>query len=143
MKLVEVIPGLETGEKTVTFMMDCCRRIDKVPVRIKDVLGFAVNRILHAMMVEANPLVVEGVASPKDIDTACKLGLGYPIGPYALMDVVGIDLTLRVQEILFGAYVYAIHAPACFETKGLCKSFGQENGPWLVRIWTKINHVER
>ncbi|MCK4791159.1 MAG: 3-hydroxyacyl-CoA dehydrogenase family protein [Desulfobacteraceae bacterium] len=104
MKLVEVIPGLETEDGTVTFMMDCCRRIGKTPIKVKDVTGFAVNRILHAMWIEANRLVEEGVATPDDIDTACKLGLGHPIGPYALMDLTSNDLNLKVQQILYEAY---------------------------------------
>jgi len=104
MKLVEVIPGLETGEEAVEFMMDTCRVIDKTPIRVKDVPGFAVNRILHAMWIEANRLVEEGVASPTDVDLACRLGLGHPIGPFALMDLTSNDLNLWVQEILFEAY---------------------------------------
>ena len=104
MRLVEVIPGLETAEKTINFMMDCCKKIGKVPIRVKDVTGFAVNRILHAMWIEANRLVEENVATPEDIDTACKLGLGHPIGPYALMDLTSNDLNLKVQEILFKTY---------------------------------------
>ena len=104
MKLVEIIPGLETDEETVVFMSECCRKIGKTPIRVKDVTGFAVNRLLHVMWIEANRLLEEGVASPEDIDTACKLGLGHPIGPYALMDLTGNDLNLRVQEILHGAY---------------------------------------
>jgi len=104
MKLVEVIPGLETEEETVTFMMDCCRKIGKTPIRVKDVTGFAVNRILHAMWIEANRLVEESVATPEDIDIACKLGLGHPIGPYALMDLTSNDLNLSVQQILYETY---------------------------------------
>ncbi|MCF8142876.1 MAG: 3-hydroxyacyl-CoA dehydrogenase family protein [Deltaproteobacteria bacterium] len=104
MKLVEVIPGLETDNETITVMMDCCRSIGKTPIRVKDVTGFAVNRILHAMWIEANRLLEEGVASPEDIDTACKLGLGHPIGPYALMDLTGNNLNLQVQQILFESY---------------------------------------
>lgn len=104
MKLVEVIPGLETENGTVTFMMECCRKIGKTPIKVKDVTGFAVNRILHAMWIEANRLLEEGVATPEDIDTACKLGLGHPIGPYALMDLTSNDLNLEVQEILHEAY---------------------------------------
>jgi 3-hydroxybutyryl-CoA dehydrogenase len=104
MKLVEVIPALDTDEDSVTFMMDCCRKINKSPVRVKDVAGFAVNRLLHAMWVEACRLLEEGVASPEDIDTACKFGLGHPIGPFALMDLTSNDLNLKVQQILFDAY---------------------------------------
>ena len=101
---MKVIPGLETEEETVTLMMDCCRNIGKVPIRVKDVTGFAVNRIFHAMWIEAKRLVEEGVASPEDIDTACKLGLGHPIGPYALMNLTSNDLNMRVQEIFFETY---------------------------------------
>ncbi|MFY9166833.1 MAG: 3-hydroxyacyl-CoA dehydrogenase family protein [Desulfomonilia bacterium] len=104
MKLVEVIPALDTDESAVEFMMECCRTIGKEPVRVKDVAGFAVNRLLHAMWVEACRLLEEGVASPEDIDTACRYGLGHPVGPFALMDLTSNDLNLKVQQILFDAY---------------------------------------
>jgi 3-hydroxybutyryl-CoA dehydrogenase len=104
MKLVEVIPGLETSEETVETMMECCRVIDKVPIKVKDVPGFAVNRILHAMWMECYRLLEEGVATIEDIDTGCKLGLGHPIGPYALMDLTTNSLNLQIQEILYDAY---------------------------------------
>lgn len=104
MKLVEIVPGLETTEETIEAMMACCREIDKVPIRVKDVPGFAVNRILHAMWIECNRLLEEGVATIEDIDISCKLGLGHPIGPYALMDLTSNSLNLQVQQILFDAY---------------------------------------
>jgi len=104
MKLVEIIPALDTDELSVAFMMDCCRKINKLPVRVKDVPGFAVNRILHAMWVEACRLLEEGVASPEDIDMACKFGLGHPVGPFVLMDMTSNDLNLKIQNILFDAY---------------------------------------
>jgi 3-hydroxybutyryl-CoA dehydrogenase len=104
MKLVEVIPGIETTEETIEAMAACCRAIDKVPIRVKDVPGFAVNRILHAMWMECYRLLEEGVATIEDIDTGCRLGLGHPIGPYALMDLTSNSLNLQIQEILFDAY---------------------------------------
>ena len=104
MKLVEVIPGLKTTQQTIDAVMECCRRIGKTPIQVKDVPGFAVNRILHAMWIECNRLLEEGVASVDDIDLACQLGLGHPIGPYALMDLTTNTLNLQVQEILFEAY---------------------------------------
>ena len=73
-------------------------------MRIKDVAGFAVNRVLHAFLIEAVRLVEEGVATPEDIDTACKLGLGHPMGPFELMDVTTSSLCLQAQEIMFEAY---------------------------------------
>jgi 3-hydroxybutyryl-CoA dehydrogenase len=104
MKLVEVIPAIDTAETTVTAFLELTRAIGKTPIRVKDVVGFAVNRVLHALVIEAVRLVEEGVASPEDIDTACRLGLGHPIGPFELMDVVTSSLTLQVHEILFDAY---------------------------------------
>jgi len=104
MKLVEVIPGLDTAAETVEAVMGLLRGIGKEPIKVKDVVGFAVNRIFHAMLIEACRLLEEEVASPEDIDKACKLGLGHPMGPYELMDVLNNRLNLNVQEILFDAY---------------------------------------
>jgi 3-hydroxybutyryl-CoA dehydrogenase len=104
MGLVEVIPGFDTAEATVERAMAACRGAGKTPIRVKDVVGFAVNRLLHALWIEANRLVEEGVARPEDVDLACRLGLGHPIGPYRLMDEVTNALTLEVQAILHEAY---------------------------------------
>jgi 3-hydroxybutyryl-CoA dehydrogenase len=104
MKLVEVIPGLETAPETVETAMRLCRGVGKTPVRIKDVPGFAVNRLLHVFMIEAVRLVEEGVATPEDIDLACRLGLGHPMGPFELMDATTSSLCLQAQEIMHDAY---------------------------------------
>lgn len=104
MKLVEVIPAPHTSEDTVALAMDLCRALGKQPIRIKDVTGFAVNRLLHALMIEAVRLVEEDVATPEDIDTACRLGLGHPMGPFELMDATTSSLCLEVQQIMFDAY---------------------------------------
>ena len=104
MKLVEVMPAFDTEEAVVERVMSICGSAGKVPVRIKDVAGFAVNRLLHAFFIEAVRLVEEGVASPADLDVACKLGLGHPVGPFELMDQVTNSLSLQVQEILHEAY---------------------------------------
>lgn len=104
MKLVEVIPGLDSDPAVVDAVCDILTAIGKQPVRIKDVVGFAVNRLLHIFWIEATRLVEEGVATPQDIDLACKLGLGHPVGPFELMDGVTNNLTLDVQEILHDAY---------------------------------------
>jgi len=104
MQLVEVIPGLETVEETVEVGMSVCKTIGKTPILVKDVAGFAVNRLLHAMMIEAERCVEEGVATAEDIDKGCKLGLGHPVGPFQLMDLVTNDLILDIQEILHDVY---------------------------------------
>jgi 3-hydroxybutyryl-CoA dehydrogenase len=104
MKLVEVIPVIETDETTIAKVMELCRGVGKTPVRIKDVTGFAVNRLLHVLMIEAVRLVEEGVATPEDIDLACRLGLGHPMGPFELMDATTSSLCLQAQQIMFDAY---------------------------------------
>ncbi len=104
MKLVEVIPAIETDEASVTLAMRLCNGAGKKPIRIKDVTGFAVNRLLHVLMIEAVRLVEEGVATPEDIDMACRLGLGHPMGPFELMDATTSSLCLQAQQIMFDAY---------------------------------------
>ena len=104
MALVEVIGGLETAPETVATAMALCRGIGKTPIEVKDVPGFAVNRVLHAFLIEAVRLVEEGVATPADIDLACRLGLGHPMGPFELMDATTSRLCLQSQEIMFNAY---------------------------------------
>lgn len=117
MQLVEVIPGFETDAHVSARVVELLRSVGKSPVLIKDVAGFAVNRLLHAMVIEAVKLVEEGVASPEDIDLACRLGLGHPIGPFALMDVVTSDLCLQVQEILHEAYGERFRPPALLKQR--------------------------
>ena len=117
MPLVEVIPGFDTDNAVVDGVSDLMRGIGKTPIVVKDVAGFAINRMLHAMMIEAVRLVEEGVASPEDLDTACRLGLGHPIGPFALMDMVSSDLCLQVQTILQEAYGEHFRPPALLKQR--------------------------
>lgn len=117
MPLVEVIPGFDTDSTVVDRVAELMRGIGKTPIVIKDVAGFAVNRMLHAMIIEAVRLVEEGVASPEDLDTACRLGLGHPIGPFALMDVVSSGLCLQVQTILQEAYGERFRPPALLKQR--------------------------
>lgn len=104
MKLVEVIKGEETDDATVEAAYNFCLSIDKIPIKVADCAGFVVNRILGAINDEAIRVFEEGVASPADIDKACCLGLGHPIGPFALMDNVSNDLALKVVRILHESY---------------------------------------
>lgn len=104
MKLVELIPGMDSDARYAADVETVLRAIGKTPIRVKDVVGFAVNRLLHAMVLEAIRLVEEGVCSPADIDAGCKLGLGHPIGPFELMDNTRNSLSLSVHEILHQAY---------------------------------------
>lgn len=132
MKLVEVVPGFATDPAVVEETIATLEGIGKQPVRIKDVAGFAVNRMLHAMLIEAVKLVEEGVATPADLDLACRLGLGHPIGPFAMMDVVTSDLCLQVQEILHDAYGERFRAPALLKQRVAAGLGGGRGRPgWL------------
>ena len=104
MKLVEVIRGMDTDDDVISACRDVCIEAGKTPIDVKDVTGFAVNRILFAMWNEVLRLAEEGACTPEDIDIGCKLGLGHPVGPFELMDNISNTLTLQVAEILHGAY---------------------------------------
>lgn len=105
--LVEVIPGLETSEDTVADIIDFISslrnfRYPMQPIKVKEVPGFLVNRILGAMWNEAFALYEEGVASMRDIDQAMKIGAGWPMGPFELADLVGIDVMYHIEESIKG-----------------------------------------
>jgi 3-hydroxybutyryl-CoA dehydrogenase len=104
MRLVEVIATDDTDADFADAVAETLVSIGKAPIRVKDVVGFAVNRLLHALVIESIRLVEEGVCSPSDIDAACKLGLGHPIGPFELMDNTANSLSQSVHEILYQAY---------------------------------------
>lgn len=104
MKLVEVIPAMLSEAEYVDEVYDLLESIGKVPVRVKDVVGFGLNRIFHCMYAEAMRLIEEGVCTPEDVDKICKYGLGHPMGICALLDTTGHDLNLAVDEIMFAAY---------------------------------------
>jgi len=92
MRLLEVIRITETSEATYQEMENWGKSIGKVTVRCKDTPGFIVNRLLIPFTAEAVAMVERGDATPKDIDTAMKLGAGYPMGPFELSDAVGVDV---------------------------------------------------
>ncbi len=104
MKLVEVIPGLDTAEDTIAKIMETAREIGKEPIRVKDCAGFVVNRLLFAFFNESWRLVSEGIATPEDIDKAVKLGLGHPVGVFQLQDIGGLDLAVAVSKVLYEEY---------------------------------------
>jgi len=104
MKLVEVIPGLDTSEETIVKTMNIVREIGKEPIRVADRAGFIVNRLLFAFFNEAWRIVNEGAATPEDIDKAVKLGLGHPVGIFQMQDLVGLDNALAISNILYEEY---------------------------------------
>ena len=100
MKLVELIRGLETTDETVETARSVAERMDKETVEVNEFPGFVTSRINCLVGNEAMNMLVEGVASAADIDKALKLGLGYPMGPLELADLVGLDTRLRNLEYL-------------------------------------------
>jgi 3-hydroxybutyryl-CoA dehydrogenase len=117
MKLVEIIPAFDTAPATIDTAMRLVTEAGKTAVRVKDVAGFAVNRMFLIFLQEAVRLVEDGVATPEDIDTACKLGLGHPMGPFELMDAVSSKLCLQVSDILFDAYGERFRPPALLKQR--------------------------
>ncbi len=102
MKLVEVIRAYHTNDETVRIVMEMARKMGKEPVEVKkDSPGFIVNRLMIPHLIEAVRMAEEGVATIEDIDKAVKLGLNYPMGPFELMDLTGIDIAHHVTEYLY------------------------------------------
>lgn len=133
MKLVEVIPAFATAPETLEETLAIMEGIGKAAIQVKDVAGFAVNRMLHAMIIEAVRLVEEGVATPRDLDIACKLGLGHAIGPFALMDAVTSSLCVQAQEIMQEAYGERFRPPALLKQRVRAGFGGGKGRPgWLT-----------
>lgn len=99
MKLVEVIRGLETSDETISILKEVTQQMGKTSVEVKkDSPGFIVNRLFVPQLREAIKIVEEGVASIEDIDTAMKLGLNHPMGPFTLQDFTGVDIVYHVLD---------------------------------------------
>ena len=102
MRLVEVIPAMQTEKATVDLALAMAAKLGKTPITCKDTPGFVVNRLLIPYMLDAVRLLEAGVASAQDIDTAMKLGAGMPMGPFELMDFTGVEISHLVGEIFHG-----------------------------------------
>ncbi len=101
MRLVEVIRNQFTNDETLKTAMDLSRKLGKEPIEVKvDIPCFVVNRLMMPHFIEAILLLEQGIASAEDIDKAAKLGLNYPMGPFELMDLTGIDIAYHVAEYL-------------------------------------------
>jgi 3-hydroxybutyryl-CoA dehydrogenase len=102
MRLVEVVRGLDTSDETVAQARAMVTRLGKTAVEVKrDRPGFIVNRIMIPQFIEAIRLVEEGVATAEDVDTAVKLGLNYPMGPFELLDFGGLEIALHTMDVFY------------------------------------------
>lgn len=126
MKLVEVIPALQTDKATTEIALEVGRKFGKTPITCKDTPGFVLNRLLVPYMMDAIRLLEDGVASAEDIDIAMKLGAGMPMGPLELQDFAGVEIGYYVGDIFFNYTKDARFAP-----------------PTLLRNMVKAGHVGR
>jgi 3-hydroxybutyryl-CoA dehydrogenase len=101
MKLVEVVRTIATTDAAFEAAFDFGKSLGKVPVRTTDKTGFIVNRLLVPYLLDAIRAYEEGVGSIPDIDNAMKLGCGYPMGPFTLLDFVGLDTTYYITHVMF------------------------------------------
>ncbi|MCL0099770.1 3-hydroxyacyl-CoA dehydrogenase family protein [Dehalococcoidia bacterium] len=101
MDLIEVIRGFHTSEETMDLTLKLAEALGKKTVIVEDVPGFTVNRVLVPLLNQACVLLAEGAATKEDIDQAVRLGLRHPMGPFQLMDLIGLDVMLDVSESIF------------------------------------------
>jgi len=127
MKLVEVIPGLETSEETIGDVMSFAENLRKLPVRVNECPGFLVNRILMPYLNEAAFCVQEGAATPQQIDEA-MVAIGFPMGPFTLVDNLGFDVCREVVNVLLDAYGSRMQPAAIWERLHALKRFGVKAG---------------
>ena len=111
MKLVEVVRTITTSDETVETAFAFAKKLGKEPVRAKDNSGFIVNLLLIPYMLDAIRALENNVATIEDIDKAMQLGAGYPMGPFTLLDFVGLDTSYKIAEIMFDEYREKRFAP--------------------------------
>jgi len=111
MKLVEVVRTILTDDATVRTATEWVKAVGKVPVQAKDATAFIVNRLLVPYLLDAIRVYESGLASLEDIDAAMKLGCGYPMGPFTLLDLAGLDTTMYGAEVMFEEFREARYTP--------------------------------
>jgi 3-hydroxybutyryl-CoA dehydrogenase len=111
MKLVEVIRALTTTDETYKTVFDFAKALSKDPVTVVDRPGFIVNRLLIPYLLDAIRAYEQGLGSLEDIDTAMKLGCGHPMGPFALLDFIGLDTTYFIANIMADEFQQPHYAP--------------------------------
>jgi 3-hydroxybutyryl-CoA dehydrogenase len=111
MKLLELVRALTTSEEVITFARGFAERIGKTPVLAKDRAGFIVNFLLVPYLNSSIQMLDEGFATREDIDAGVQLGLGHPMGPLTLADLIGLDTMLQVSNVLYDEFKDPIYSP--------------------------------
>ncbi len=104
MKLVEVIRGLRTSDQTAKIIKELAEQMGKIPVEVNDGPGFVSNRVLFAMINEAMFCLQDGTGTAESIDSVMKLGMNHPMGPLELADLIGLDVSLNILNVLYGGF---------------------------------------
>ena len=112
MPVVEIVRTLVISQQTLEDVANFARTCGKEPIEVKDQAGFVVNALLFPYLNNAIKLLERGVASKEDIDSAMKGGCGFPMGPFALLDLIGLDTSLAILNALYKEFGEANYAPA-------------------------------
>ena len=129
MKLVEVARSVATSSESFDTVYEFARSLGKTPVKCNDTTGYIVNRLLVPYLLDSIRQLENGLATIEDIDNAMKLGLGYPMGPFTLLDFVGIDTTLYIADIMFDEFKeHKYAAPPLMRRMVHAGYFGRKSG---------------
>jgi 3-hydroxybutyryl-CoA dehydrogenase len=129
MKLVEVIRALTTSDETYRIVYEFAKSLGKEPITAPDRPGFIVNRLLVPYLLDAIRAYENGLGTLEDIDAGMKLGCGYPMGPFTLLDFVGLDTTYYIANIMFEEFREPAYAPPpLLKRMVLAGRFGRKNG---------------
>jgi 3-hydroxybutyryl-CoA dehydrogenase len=143
MKLVEVVRTIVTSDATYRQVMEFARSLGKEPITARDNSGFIVNRLLVPYLLDAIRALEEGVGSVADIDRGMELGCAHPMGPFTLLDFVGIDTAYYISEIMFHEYREKRFAPPPLMKKMvLAGQFGRKTGRGFYSYDEKGNRKE-
>ena len=140
MKLVEIIKGVDTDKNTISTIIDVSKKMNKIPVQCNDSPGFISNRILMHMINEAIYCLDEQVAKVDAIDEIMKLGMGHPMGPLTLADLIGLDICLDIMNVLHADFCDEKYKPCPLLVTMVGKgNLGRKSGKGLGLIELKLD----
>lgn len=142
MRLVEIVRAITTSDATIEALRGVVRRLGKTGIVCKDTPGFVVNRLLIPYMLDAVRALEEGVATAEEIDEAMRLGAGYPMGPFTLLDYVGLDTTYHAANSLYEEFRDPrLAPPPLLKRLVLAGRYGRKTGQGFYRYNEKGEHV--